>query len=108
MPKSHEIARQLLQIADRLYSRPEFEVRDELSVRFFIYEKEKAIAALKAIGDFEKDYSDSYYFKAKVSAGSAKFTIECPRTTVCKAVKKLKEVDDWECEPLFSESEVNE
>ena len=101
---SHEYARGLLQVADFLYSHKEFDMEcKKCEISIFIYDADAARATLRSVGEFKKDYTDSYFFRALVETGSATLIISTPRSSVCKHVKKLKEVDDWECEPLLPE-----
>ena len=101
---SHEYARGLVQMADFLSSHKEFDMGcKKCEVSIFIFDAAAARATLRAVGEFKKDYTDIYYFRALVETESATLRISIPRSVVCKPVKKLKEVDDWECEPLLPE-----
>ena len=104
---THDLARDLLQVADFLYRKEPFETTVK-TISMSVLDTKEAKASMRKLGDFTKDYSDNYYFKAKVQIGGISFEIWTARSGVCKAVKKLKEVDDWECESIFEPEAVQE
>ena len=98
---SHEYAGELLKIVNYLTDgRPEFEVDFPPTVRFHFWsEKEKFVAAVKALGSGTKEVSGSdFYFRVK----GASIAVQANRDSVCKKIQEAK----WECEPLFTPEEV--
>jgi len=99
---SHEFAVEIQEAADYLLSRPEFDVatrRTTLYLGWYYDEKEKFLAAVKALGPGKKKYTSSdveYHVKQ-----GADIQISVNRSTVCRKVQE----EMWECEPLLSPEE---
>ncbi len=81
---------------------------DKYTLYYFI-QKDKFIEAVRAFGTCEKEVTGSY-FKVTKSFGSVRLVAEIPREEVCtkRTVTKEVEVEEWVCEPLLSEKEVEE
>ena len=97
--------------ADFLESRPDFDIEGCVSVivgykespHVYInfYDRDKFVAAVKAIGNATKKYTDGDYPKLEVTAEAFPIVLCISRDKVC--TKKVT----YDCEPLFSEEEAN-
>ena len=104
---SHEFAVRMKQIADYLLARDSFKITrcavisdydGKFSMTFD--DKEEFVKAVKIVGDAKKSYTDGDYSYLQVEAVYAPIELKISRDKVCKKVVK------FECEPLFSEEEV--
>ena len=97
---SHDYARRLQEQATFLLSRPEFET-DSTPHGFFWFcsDKEKFLAAVKAVGAGKKKFTDDEVRFSPVDYPD--ITIYANRNSVCKKVQEAV----WECEPLLSAAE---
>lgn len=64
------------------------------------YSKEKFVDAVKAVGSATKEYTEGEYSQLQVTAKAFPLTVSISRDKVCKRVVK------FECEPLFSNEEL--
>ena len=62
--------------------------------------KEKFVDAVKAVGSATKEYTEGEYSQLQVTAKAFPLTVSISRDKVCKRVVK------FECEPLFSNEEL--
>lgn len=106
---SHELATRMANLADFLKKKPVFELENGglLSaysgrLSFSFDGKEQFVAAVKAVGEGTKEYSDpdATYSELTYKAKWAPITFTIPRDRVCKKVVT------YDCEPLFSAEEV--
>jgi hypothetical protein len=104
---SKELAQRLRQVAKFLEDHESFSVPigafissydGKLSIS--MDSKEEFVKAVKIIGDADKHYTDGDYGKLVVSAKWAPIELNISRDKVCKKIVK------FECEPLFSNDEV--
>ena len=106
--KTREYAVELRKIADFLDSRPEFEIFLMILFtysKFYAHasydDKQVFVAAVKALGDSTKKYTgNTDYSKLEVTAKAYPLELSIPRDKVCKKIVT------FDCEPLFSESEI--
>ena len=110
--KTREVATLLRNFADFLDSRPEFNTEsvvsamqhypEELGLYTHIgfWDKDKFVAAVKAIGSSTKAYTDGDYPTLVVTANGFPIELSISRDKVCKKTVT------FDCEPLFSEEEV--
>jgi len=104
---SRDLADRLRQVADFLDLRDVFKTENggylsSYDGKFGISfdSKEHFVAAVKAVGDAEKHYTDGDYPKLEVTADSFPIKLSISRDKVCRKVVK------FECDPLFSDAEV--
>ncbi len=101
--KSHEYAEKLIDAAVALLKRPEFEVANDPHFYQGYYDKEKFLAAARALGSGKKEFTSDLYselrFKPDAVAGMA---LTIPRDKVCRKVRD----EEWECESMLSPDEV--
>lgn len=94
-------AENLRKQADFLDSRPEFALDYEHSGTLSFYSRDKFVNAVKALGTSDKKYSEGEYSQLYVTPQAfPEFKIAIARDKVCRKVVK------YECEPLFSEAEL--
>ncbi len=96
--------------ADFLESRPDFDTEGCVSVldgykespHVYVnfYDRDKFVAAVKALGNATKKYTDGDYPKLEVTADAFPIKLSISRDKVCKKTVT------FDCEPLFSEEEV--
>ena len=109
--KTRELAVELRKFADYLDSRPEFKNENLLFFPKTTYgeqymhmnytDKPQFVEAVKALGSSTKKYTgDSDYAKLEVQAKDYPLKISISRDKVCRKVVK------FECDPLFSEEEI--
>ena len=101
---SHELARKMAETADYLLRRPEFETPSysddsKMYLGSYYSNKEKMLAAVRALGAGEKKYSgtDLNFY----SATPIPIWFSVNRDQVCKKVQEEK----WECEALLTPEE---
>lgn len=102
-------AERLRRLADFLDSRPEVEIAQQnLTVWLNFYEKEKFVAAVKAMGSGTKKIGESEWSSVEFYPAGApegvKFSLEITRNKICRKVQEEK----WECEPFLSPEEEAE
>jgi hypothetical protein len=103
---SHEYALKMQRVAQFLLSRPEFTLPNYVD-KFDDYlnyfsDKEKFIAAVRAVGPGTKEVDGNYStFVPGMDIGEARLGIRANRDAVCKKVQD----EIWECEPLLSPEE---
>lgn len=69
-------------------------------------DKDEFLAAVRSLGSFEKTIIDSgNKLRVTKAFGESKIYFEIPRSVVCRKVRVMKEVDDYECDPLLSPEE---
>lgn len=106
-----ELVNILRSFADFLESRPDFDTEGCVSVidgykespyvvYINFYDRDKFVAAVKAVGNATKKYTDGDYPKLEVTADAFPIKLSISRDKVC--TKKVEYI----CEPLFSEEEV--
>jgi hypothetical protein len=97
---SHEYAEELKKTVEHLLARPDVEFESGPFLYVSFWEKEKFIAATRAMGSGKKEFSstDDLHF---MPVGTC-LTMSIGRDTVCRKIQDVK----WECEPLLSEEEV--
>ena len=109
--KTRELERLLRKFANYLVTIPEFDVEGCVSfleghagtgpyVHVSLWDRDKFIAAVKAIGSSKKVYTEGDYAELQVTADAFPIKLSIARDKVC-----LKKVT-YECEPLFSAEEV--
>ena len=99
--KSHAYARAVIQAAEYILSKPEFDMettQPRLYIGWF-WDKELFLAAVRALGEGKKEYSGTD-LRYCVTHG-AEITCTIPRDKVCRKVQEAK----WECEALLSPEE---
>jgi hypothetical protein len=71
--------------------------------------KERFLETAKAFGTCEKS-SDDKEFKVTIRFGSVKLSASIARDQVCtkRTVMKTVAVDEWDCEPLLSQTEIQQ
>lgn len=103
------------ELLDFVESRPEIELSGSFTT-FYLYPSlwsdEGKVAfwhTIKALGSFEKDFMDT---KLKIIKrfGNARICMEVSRDKVCtkRTVRKMVDVEEWDCGPLLSEAELAE
>jgi hypothetical protein len=108
---TRELERTLRSFADFLSAVPEFDVEGCVSimeghkatgpyVHVPIWDRDRFITAVKAIGSSKKVYTEGDYAELQVTAEAFPIRLSISRDKVC-----LKTVT-YECEPLFSAEEV--
>ena len=106
MKTTREYAVELRKAADFLDSRPEFDVEciicfgNDRVTNTTYYNKEKFLAAAKALGAAKKSYTDGEYAKFRLTVEDFPFSIDISRDKVCKKTVV------YDCEPLFSSEEI--
>ena len=100
--KSHEYAKQVIQAAEFILSRPEFEAETTSTTLYLgcFWDKALFLAAVRALGTGKKEYSGTE-LRYAVEDHGAKMTMTIPRDKVCRKVQEAK----WECEPLLTPEE---
>ncbi len=110
--KTRELTEMLRKTADYLDSLEEFKMGSSitftsenktksLTVFSHFYDKENFVAAVKAVGNATKYYDDSTsYPELHVTAKAFPLEFSISRDKVCKKIVT------YDCEPLFSEEEV--
>jgi hypothetical protein len=102
-PTSHDMARNLQRAAEWLLSRPAFEVSaywTEARLFATFDEKDRFIAAARALGSFKKEY-DSYNINLVAKIPGGDIHLQAPRTTVCRLVRPAQ----YDCDALLSPEE---
>ena len=100
---SHEYAKKMQELAEFLLARPEFEAEGRPFVYLYYYQKEPFLAAIRAIGAGEKEWTDTEIrFKPKGIPEDTAMQIYAPRDKLCKLVRAA----EYDCEPLLSPGEV--
>lgn len=100
---SHEYAKRQKEIAEFLLSRPEFDVNGAGPLEFFsYYDKEKFLAAVRAVGSGAKNLDASSTEVRFIPTGFPEVHISVPRNLVCRKVQEAV----YECEPFLSADEV--
>jgi hypothetical protein len=110
---SHEHARVLRGIADCLESKPEFALPDHWSAHLislfncvsYYAQKDLFLAAARALGEFEKKYTDSELEIACPANGGGRLLLRVNRDVVCRLVKPAQPAE-YECDPLLLDDEV--
>lgn len=98
---SRTYAQQLQRIAAFLESKPEFELDFTHGHLLSFYTKDNFVAAVKAIGSSTKKYGEGEYANLEITpVAFPELKLSIQRSSVCRKVVK------FECEPLFSEEEV--
>lgn len=69
--------------------------------------KDEFLKAAKALGTFEKE-KDGDNLVLRRRFGSAKIEFHIPQSAVCRKVTVMKEVEEYECDPLLSADEMAE
>lgn len=70
---------------------------------------ESFIQAAKAMGSFVKSVSDSFFDVKKIFDGGIELEATINRDKICKKVKKMQEVEVWECpESILAPEEKQE
>lgn len=106
---TRDVAKTLRETADYLDSIGEFDTEDTLffstknkvlvpSVSF--YDKDRFVAAVKAMGNATKHYDEGDYARLHVTATAFPLSVNISRDKVCRKVVK------FECEPLFTGEEL--
>jgi hypothetical protein len=109
--RTRELAVELRKFADYLDSRPEFKnetllffpktTYGEQYVHMSYDDKTQFVEAVKAMGSSTKEYTgDSDFAKLNVRAKDYPLELSISRDKVCRKVVK------FECDPLFSEEEL--
>ena len=102
---SHQYAKQLHEIAAFLESRPVFEMPTYTSAAWdriqFFSDKEKFIAAGRAIGSFAKSFDRHDLILMHTLPSGAHIDLVAARNLVCRLVKEA----EYECEPLLTPEE---
>jgi len=100
--KTREYAEGLRKIADFLDSRPEFSLPKYSKAwqLFTYYDKEEFTNAAKALGDAKKTFTSEPYAEFRLESKTGLITLGISRDRVCK------KTITYECEPLFSEEEI--
>jgi hypothetical protein len=85
---------------------------EEQVIQFYSFmnlEKEDFVATAKAFGTFDKEVVGDKFVIRK-TFGAVTLTGSIDRTKVCtkQTVKKLVEVEEWNCEPLLSQAEFEQ
>lgn len=98
--KSHEYAAALQRTAELLLLKPEFDCDSEPGIYLFFHaDKERFIAAVRALGSGTKSFSgDDLIFQP--TGTCLRFYVN--RNSVCRKVQEVK----WECEPLLTGEEM--
>jgi len=105
---SHDYAKQLREIADALLDLPAFQLPRHMSqdrVHDYLHyfsDKERFVAAAKALGNFEKGVRDDALVLSPLF--STHFQIRADRSSVCRLVRSAQPAE-YECEPLLSQAE---
>lgn len=108
---SHEYAKKLHELAERLESRPEFKLPYyqenyilEHGIDNFSYHSDKTgfLEAVKAVGSGTKKVGDKWDFTFLALDGLLRLTVA--RSAVCRLVKPAQPAE-YECEPLLSQEE---
>lgn len=101
--KSHDYARRMQQIAEFLLSRPEFDTTTSVHMFFPIYDKDKFLGAVHAMGSGSKEFTTGSYPEVVYSPAAApEIRVSIARDKVCRKVQDAV----WECEPLLSAEEI--
>jgi hypothetical protein len=92
-----EFAAGLRELADLYEQHPE--MAHPGSIDLFLYcSREQFADTVKAMGsECRVDSGDNYFFKVARNFGAVSVILYTPRANVCRKVRRLKEVDDWEC-----------
>ena len=107
--KTRELEITLRKAADFLSTVPEFDTDGgaaivegckKVYVYVHYYNRDNFVAAVKALGNVKKSYTSGDYPKLEVTAEAFPITLSIPRDKVCK------KIITYDCEPLFSEDEV--
>ncbi len=108
--KTGQLIEVLANFTTFLADRPEFETEGCVSVidgykespHVYVnfYDRDKFVAAVKALGNATKKYTDGDYPKLEVTADAFPIKLSISRDKVCKKTVT------FDCEPLFSEEEV--
>lgn len=100
---SHEYARELQKTVDHLLARPEVELENYAAPYQFLsfYDKDKFIAAARAMGSGKKEFSRD---ELKFRPDGTCIIMSIGRDKVCRLVQEAK----YECEPILSSYEVEE
>ncbi len=107
---TREYAVELRKVADFLDSRPDFtidsgvffqECKDGIKTNLSYWNKEKFVEAVKAVGPSTKHYTDGEFARLEIIVG------DCPNISLTISRDRVcKKIVTFDCEPLFSESEV--
>lgn len=107
-----ELANDLMSLANELLKHEPVEIGDctpRLYISMYSYDnkdiKNYFINLIKSIGNFTKRFDDDKLECFKV-IGKLELNARINRDIVCNRIKVIKEVDDWECEPLFKQGEI--
>ena len=106
---SHELARNLRELADKLDAKPDFALPFHSDPYLHIFfpsgQKAEFLAAAKVLGGVKSP--SVYYYALRQSCGTFYLDCSIPREAVCKLVKPAQDAV-YECEPLLSQAEEAE
>lgn len=73
-------------------------------------DKDKFLGAARGFGAFEKKIIDGHEPKYQIAKhfGQSKIVFEIPQSVVCRKVTVVKEVEEFQCDPLLSQAETDE
>lgn len=98
MSTSHDWARDLHKTADYLLSRPEVEMESKPAIYNFMYDKEKFLAAVRAMIPGRKVIDE---FNVAFEPKGTILSLRVPRNLVCRKIQDVK----YDCEPFLSPTE---
>jgi hypothetical protein len=99
--KSHEYARKMQELAEKLLAKPEFDTLSTFCQYFYFFEKDKFVDCVKALGSGRKEFlQENVYFRSQDGLVTACIA----RDRVCRKVKEA----EWECDPIFAADELAE
>lgn len=109
--KRQERINDVRKMLDFLEANPEVKLprsMDRFAIWFF-GEKNTFLESVKHFGTCEKPIVDKELHVTK-TFGGVKLVAEVNRDAVCvkKSVKRLVEVDQWDCQPLLSKAEIQQ
>lgn len=98
MSTSHDWARDLQRTADYLLSRLEVEMESKPAIYNFMYDKEKFLAAVRAMIPGRKVIDE---FNVAFEPKGTILNLRVPRNLVCRKIQDVK----YDCEPFLSPAE---
>lgn len=99
------------QMLDFLEANPEVDLPHDFGKFsiWFLFDKEPFLATVKAFGTLEKEVKGKELHAVK-TFGPARLVAEINQEKICtkKTVKRLVDVEEYDCEPLLSQVEIQQ
>jgi hypothetical protein len=105
-----QFAAALRALADTYEAHPEMAAPEHLDLWLQNASREKFAASVKAFGTCKKcppAYKDDVFFTVEKPISGVPVRMQTFRSNICRKVRVMKEVDDWDCSDPLLESLVS-